>query len=101
MEEKNCQIAFHRNNSPSSVCGARRMSLATGRLRPSSTAAHAAPVLYLPPAALGLGATSFAALSRYRDGQAVRSIDLSPARGAKKRPPIWVVFLNKCKKIIS
>ena len=38
------------------VCGARRMSLPLKRLRPRPTAAHAAPLLHLPPAAQRLAA---------------------------------------------
>jgi len=41
---------------PVSVCGARRMSSAPERHRPSPTAAHAAPSLDPPQAALGLAA---------------------------------------------
>ena len=46
---------------PVSVCGKRRMSLPTERLRPPPTAAHAAPLLHLPPAAQRLAAR----ISRY------------------------------------
>ena len=38
------------------VCGTRRMSLSINRLRPSSTAALAAPLLHPPPAAQRLAA---------------------------------------------